>query len=205
MLSFGFCRNTHTHNNKLTTKEPTDQLNDVNWVYKYTWSPTDLYMVTFSNGVWLRTHGRAYSWVTNCLSSFTVSWFWDFPPPDRYLQRQGPEKAMKTRAFITRRCQWVPRFRCLRVHSHTVRNRYLVCLLPLSNCWATEAHFSASCVTSRRWRKRSLSGNFFISDSSIKALKLTRPKTEQVIFPVIKLIITITEQRRLSVHSYPEM
>lgn len=52
---------------------------------------------------------------------------------------------------------------------------YLVCLLPFSSCWATEAHLSASCVTSRRCLRRSLSGNFFISDSSIKALKLMRP------------------------------
>lgn len=54
-------------------------------------------------------------------------------------------------------------------------NIYLVCLLPLRSCCATEAHLSASCVTSLRCRSRSLSGNFFISDSSIKALKLMRP------------------------------
>lgn len=57
----------------------------------------------------------------------------------------------------------------------TCNNIYLVCLLPLRSCCATEAHLSASCVTSLRCRRRSLSGNFFISDSSIKALKLTRP------------------------------
>lgn len=59
--------------------------------------------------------------------------------------------------------------------AHTYRNIYLVCLLPLRSCCATEAHLSASCVTSLRCRRRSLSGNFFISDSSIKALKLMRP------------------------------
>lgn len=59
--------------------------------------------------------------------------------------------------------------------ANTHRNIYLVCLLPLRSCCATEAHFSASCVTSLRCRSRSLSGNFFISDSSIKALKLMRP------------------------------
>lgn len=52
---------------------------------------------------------------------------------------------------------------------------YLVCLLPLRSCCATEAHLSASCVTKRRCRSRSLSGNFFTSDSSIRALKLMRP------------------------------
>ena len=72
------------------------------------------------------------------------------------------------------------------------RSTYLVCLLPLSSCWATEAHFSASCVTKRRWRKRSLSGNFFISDSSIKALKLTRPNNKQkAIFSVISMFIRV--------------
>lgn len=70
--------------------------------------------------------------------------------------------------------------------SQGVHSAHLVCLLPLSSCWATEAHFSASCVTKRRWRKRSLSGNFFISDSSIKALKLTRPRNkEKITFSVI--------------------
>lgn len=52
---------------------------------------------------------------------------------------------------------------------------YLVCLLPLRSCCATEAHFSASWVTNRRCRNKSLSGNFLISDSSIKALKFMRP------------------------------
>lgn len=64
-------------------------LNNANQVYTL-WDlppcpPIHLYMITFSNGVWLRTHGRAYNWVTNCRSSFTVNWFWDLPPPDRYL------------------------------------------------------------------------------------------------------------------------
>lgn len=59
--------------------------------------------------------------------------------------------------------------------ANTYSNIYLVCLLPLRSCCATEAHLSASCVTSLRCRSRSLSGNFFISDSSIKALKLMRP------------------------------
>lgn len=69
-----------------------------------------------------------------------------------------------------------------------VHRAYLVCLFPLSSCWATEAHFSASCVTKRRWRRRSLSGNFFISDSSIKALKLTRPRNkEKITFSVINI------------------
>ena len=137
---------------------------------------------TFSSGVWLRTQGSACSWATNCRSSLTVSWLGDFPPPERYLERQRPEAVAWGHG---RQPQQAPREATRRPAVHRA---HLVCLLPLSSCWATEAHFSASCVTKRRWRRRSLSGNFFISDSSIKALKLTRPRNkEKFTFSVINI------------------
>ena len=33
--------------------------------------------------------GRLYSCRTKDLSSSTVSWFWDFPPPERYLGEEN--------------------------------------------------------------------------------------------------------------------
>lgn len=44
-----------------------------------------MWLVTFKKGACRMVQGRSYNWLTNVFSSSTVSWFWDFPPPERYL------------------------------------------------------------------------------------------------------------------------
>ncbi len=47
-----------------------------------------VWLGTFKKGACRMVQGKSYSWLTNDLSSSTVSWFWDFPPPERYLLTQ---------------------------------------------------------------------------------------------------------------------
>lgn len=57
-------------------------------------------------------------------------------------------------------------------------HEYLVCLLPLRSCCATDEHLSASWLTTLRWRNRSLSGKPFTSDSSSREWNTDRSGTE---------------------------
>lgn len=74
---------------------------------------------------------------------------------------------------------------------------YLVCRLPFNNCCATVEHFSASCVTRRSRRNRSLSGNSVASDSARRERKTGRPAEEKR--PKLRLCM-LCVQREINVN-----
>lgn len=136
------------------------------------WTPR-MHLPTFSMGAWGRLQGRLYSCLTNELSSSTVSWLHDLPLPKRYLRERVQKVGRRTRKWLFSLSEDARREQ--KRKETRARSSHLVCLLPFSSCCATVAHFSASCVTRRSRRSRSLSGNNLDSDSLRRVRNTGRP------------------------------